>query len=187
MSPPRPPASHLALLTAFCLLAPPNATAEPPILARVDDEPITMQDLDFLLAGQKRPEAGTTVRNLSPEGVLRRLVENRLLEQEGYRTGVHETSEVADQVWNLKRHRGMIALLDSVTALHVENHAVVGLGVSQTIASGYGSDDDDIPPFEQRLGGRQSHLVDVIIDRSVLFYKSVGAGYIRLRLVIVVV
>ena len=87
------------------------------VLARVDGEPITVRLLDELLSVQKRPEPGTTeIPSLSPEGLLKRLIQNRLLVQEGYRIGAQDRPEVRNQVWDLVRHRAMLALLDSVSA-----------------------------------------------------------------------
>ncbi|MEZ4651500.1 MAG: peptidylprolyl isomerase [Candidatus Eisenbacteria bacterium] len=90
-------------------------------LATVNGETITTLDLDVLLASQPRPKPGEDVASLSPDGVLRRLVENRLIEQEGYRIEVDKRPEVRNQVWDLRRHKGMMALLDSVS--RQERHA----------------------------------------------------------------
>lgn len=88
-----------------------------PVLAWVDGDPITTRDLDEMLAVQKRRSSATTdVAHLSPDGLLKRLVQNRLLEHEGRRMGVQDRPQVRNQIWELKRHRGMLALLDSVTA-----------------------------------------------------------------------
>lgn len=94
-----------------------DPAADTSVLARVNNESVTTADLEVLLAGQKRPEGDPgEARHLSPEGVLKRLIQNRLLEQEGYGIGAHETQKVKSQVWDLVRHRSMIALMDSISA-----------------------------------------------------------------------
>ena len=47
--------------------------------------------------------------------------------------------------------------------------------------------DDGVAALQQRLGGRQPHLLDVFIDRGILFDKQIPLGHIGLRLVVVVV
>jgi hypothetical protein len=87
------------------------------VLAEVNGEVLTTADLEVLLAGQKKPEGDPgKARHLSPEGVLKRLIQNRLLEQEGYSIGAHETPKVKSQVWDLVRHQSMIALMDSISS-----------------------------------------------------------------------
>ncbi len=117
----KPAARTFALLCALLVSAGSSALASTPdsgenaVLARVGDEPVTTRDLAQLLASQPRPE-DADIPTLTPNGLLERLVENRLLEQEGYRMGAHEAPEVKNLVWDLQRHRGMMALLDSVSA-----------------------------------------------------------------------
>ena len=111
----------VTLLLAMTALVGPRVTFGDPLaksaqpLAIVNGETVTTLDLDALLASQPRPKPGEDVASLSPDGVLRRLVENRLVEQEGYRIEVDKRPEVRNQVWDLRRHKGMMALLDSVS------------------------------------------------------------------------
>jgi peptidyl-prolyl cis-trans isomerase C len=86
-------------------------------LATVGGEPLTVQDLDAeisatLAAGQSRE--GLT--KADPDAVLKRLVQDRLLEQEGYRTGADKLPEIRSQVRDLLRARAVRALMDSVSA-----------------------------------------------------------------------
>jgi hypothetical protein len=69
----------------------------------------------------------------------------------------------------------------------VHDHPVIGGGVTEAIDRGHRRNDHDVAPLEQRLRGRQPHLLDVLIDRSVLLDVRVGRRHVRLRLVIVVV
>ncbi len=106
-------------LVAVLLALPALALAKPGdvrVLASVDGNPITTRDLDDLLAAQPPPAPGMPLPAITADGILRRLVENRLLEEEGFRIGADEAPEVRNQVWDLRRHRGMLALMDSVRA-----------------------------------------------------------------------
>ena len=85
------------------------------VLATVDGESITMADLNLTLAAIGNPK-GQSRTTLSPETVLRRLIQNRLLEQEGYRIQANERREVKTQVRELVEHKAMITLMDSVQA-----------------------------------------------------------------------
>ena len=48
-------------------------------------------------------------------------------------------------------------------------------------------DDDAVGPLEDRLGRRQPHLLDVLVDRAVLLDVEVARRHVRLGLVVVVV
>lgn len=86
-------------------------------LATVNGEAITVEDLDREIASfapqlrdagpENLPEAG---------GILKRMIQNRLLEQEGYRIGADSLPLIRNQVLEFRRHKGMMALLDSVSA-----------------------------------------------------------------------
>ena len=45
----------------------------------------------------------------------------------------------------------------------------------------------DVAALEQRLGRRQAHLLDVLVDRGVLLDVGVARGHVGLGLVVVVV
>ncbi|MFH1278505.1 MAG: peptidylprolyl isomerase [Candidatus Eisenbacteria bacterium] len=85
-------------------------------LATVNGEDITVEDLNRELAafGAVFRKGGEEALP-SPDGLLRRLIQNRLLEQEGYRIGADSLPAVRNQVRELRRHKGMMALLDSVS------------------------------------------------------------------------
>ena len=67
------------------------------------------------------------------------------------------------------------------------HHAAVINRVTKRINAGHARDNDDIPPFGQRRGRRMAQLVDLIVDRGILFDIGIGRRYIRLRLIIVVI
>ncbi len=122
-------------LAALLLALPALAFAKPGdvrVLASVDGNPITTRDLDELLAAQPPPAPGMPLPSVTAEGVLRRLVENRLLEEEAFRIGADEAPEVKNQVWDLRRHRGMMALMDSVSATVEPPDAAFDVAMAQT-------------------------------------------------------
>ena len=80
-----------------------------------------------------------------------------------------------------------LALLEAVPALQVQHHGEVGLRIAQAVDRGHGRDDDRIRAFEQRLGRREAHLLDVLIHRGVLLDVGVRGGDVGLRLIVVVV
>jgi len=102
---------------AVGLLAGPTAAAsdETTLLAQVDGEAVTLADLNEELKGLP---AGASAEGAAPQAaaVLRRLIQNRLLEQEGYRIGADGEPAVQNQVRDLLRLRSVVALLDSISA-----------------------------------------------------------------------
>ena len=68
-----------------------------------------------------------------------------------------------------------------------ENHALVILGLAETVDAGDGGDDQHVAALEQRAGGGVAQLVDLLVDVRLLGDVGVGAGDVRLRLVVVVV
>ena len=113
------PLAGLAAVVLPCLVASvPVATGtEPTVLARVEGEAITTDDLDVVLVLQKRPtQVAPDVAVPTVEGLLERLIQNRLLEQEGYRNEAEKTPQIRNQIWDLTRHRAMLALMDSISA-----------------------------------------------------------------------
>lgn len=87
------------------------AAAETAPLALVNGEAIGLSELAAEI-GEPRPGASTP----APAAVLRRLIQNRLLEQEGYRIALESEPSVRNQVQDLLRLRGVVALLDSISA-----------------------------------------------------------------------
>ncbi len=79
------------------------------------------------------------------------------------------------------------ALVDPVAAHQVQHHAEVGLGVAEPVYRGDRGDNDCVAPFDERLGRRQPHLFNVLVDGGVFLDVSVRTRYVGLRLVIVVV
>ncbi|MBU1698775.1 MAG: peptidyl-prolyl cis-trans isomerase [Candidatus Eisenbacteria bacterium] len=86
------------------------------VLALVDGDPITMTDLEIILPRPKPSLTAEELQGYSPESILKRMIQNRLLEQEGYRLDAQEDPQIKNQVEELMRHRSVIALLDSISA-----------------------------------------------------------------------
>lgn len=87
------------------------AAADAAPLAQVNGEAIGLADLEAELR-DLQPGASAP----APAAVLRRLIQNRLLEQEGYRIGAETEPGVHNQVQDLLRLRSVVALMDSVSA-----------------------------------------------------------------------
>ena len=68
-----------------------------------------------------------------------------------------------------------------------EQHAVVGLGRSQTVDATDARNDHAIAALEEALGGGKAQLVQFVIDGGVLFDVDVAGGNVGFGLVIVVV
>ena len=78
-------------------------------------------------------------------------------------------------------------LVDPVAPHQMQHHRVIGDRIAEAVDRRHGGHDDAVAVLEQRLGRRQPHLLDVIVDRRVLFDVHVGRRDIGLRLVVVVV
>ena len=74
-----------------------------------------------------------------------------------------------------------------VSPHQVQHHRMVGLGLAEPVDRGDGSDDERVVAFQERLGGGEAHLLDVLVDRRVLLDIGVGGGQIGFRLVVVIV
>ena len=64
---------------------------------------------------------------------------------------------------------------------------MVGLRRSQTIDTGDAGDNDDIVSFEKGAGGGVPHLIDFLIDQSILLDIGIGGGNIGFGLIVVVI
>ncbi len=80
-----------------------------------------------------------------------------------------------------------IPLVDHIPHFEMQHHAQISLGIPQTIDSRYRGDNHHVAPLQQCLGGRQSHLLDVIVDGGILLDEGVGGRHIGFGLIVVVV
>ncbi|MCY1174987.1 hypothetical protein D9M73_152070 [compost metagenome] len=91
--------------------------------------------------------------------------------------GVLQVSQAAQQ----------FALVEPVAAIHVQHHLQIGFRAAQTVDARHRGDDDRVLALEQCLGRRQTHLLDVVVDRRILLDEGVRGRHIGFRLVVVVV
>ena len=94
---------------------------------------------------------------------------------------------VVARVLQLRQAAQDLPLIHRVAHHQVQQHLEIGLGVAETVDRRHRGHDDGVAPLEQRLGRRQAHLLDVIVDRGILFDEGVGSRHIGLRLVVVVI
>ncbi len=69
----------------------------------------------------------------------------------------------------------------------VQDHAVVVDRVADAVDARHGGDDHRVLALQQRLGRRQAHLLDVLVDARVLLDEQVARRHVGLGLVVVVV
>ena len=100
----------LLLLLPLAALAADDDT----LLAVVNGEHVTIRDLDVELFLMQSQAAGGALVLPSPDAVLKRLIQNTLLFQEGRRLGLEEDGKIVNQVRENVRHRSVLALVDSV-------------------------------------------------------------------------
>jgi hypothetical protein len=68
-----------------------------------------------------------------------------------------------------------------------DHHFFKVLRLAQAVDAADRGHHDDVPPLQQRGGGRQAQTVDLVVYGAVLFDVGVRVGDIRLRLIVVVV
>ncbi len=118
------PAIRLGLLGLALVIAAPRARAvDAPapkpatLLAVVNGDSVTTADLDRELElMRERNEKDAPVKLPPADAVLRRLVQNVLLTQEGYRMGADRKATVQNQIKDAVRRAAYGALLDSIAA-----------------------------------------------------------------------
>ena len=69
----------------------------------------------------------------------------------------------------------------------VQNHAVVIYRIADTVDCRHRRHDNHILPLQQRFGGREAHLLDLIVDAGILLDIHIARRYVSLGLVIIVV
>jgi hypothetical protein len=80
-----------------------------------------------------------------------------------------------------------LALADLLALLQVQDHAVVIDRIADAVDRRDGAHDHHVAPFQQALGRRQAHLLDVLVDRGILLDEQVARRHVGLGLVVVVV
>ena len=80
-----------------------------------------------------------------------------------------------------------IALAQLVAHPHDEAHLRVVLGLADAVDRADGGHDHGVATLQHALGGREPHLLDVLVDRAVLLDEQVALRHIGLGLVVIVV
>ena len=78
-------------------------------------------------------------------------------------------------------------LVRRFTPHQVQHHAQIGTRITEAVDGGHSGDDDRIGAFQQRLGRRQSHLLDMLVDRGVLLDVGIRGRHIGLGLIVIVI
>jgi hypothetical protein len=107
----------ILLLTAAGTAVSASPADAPRPFAVVGGDTLTTTDvkIELGLMKHRRTSDGPTL-SPEPQQVLRRIIQNRLVVQEGYRMGLQDEFVVANQVQEFVQSRAMGALLDSVAA-----------------------------------------------------------------------
>jgi len=66
------------------------------------------------------------------------------------------------------------ALVESVADAHGQDHVVIFVAIADTVDARHRGDDDHVAALDQAFGRRQPHLLDVIIDRTILFNEQIA-------------
>ncbi len=80
-----------------------------------------------------------------------------------------------------------VALAHLVVHAQRHHHLVIVLRRADAVDGADAGDDEHVAAFEQALGGRQAHLLDVLVDRAVLLDEQVALRHVGLGLEVVVV
>ena len=90
-------------------------------------------------------------------------------------------------VENLHQLAGDVLALDLLSLFEEQQHAVVGFRRAQAVDAAYRGDDDAVAALEQRPGGGEPQLVQLVVDRRFLFDVNVARRNVGFRLIVVVV
>ncbi len=95
--------------------------------------------------------------------------------------------EIVARVLHLGQPAQNHALLHHPPDLQRQAHLEKARRVTQAVDRRHAADDQRIGPLQQRLGCRQPHLLDMLVDRGVLLDEGVRGRHVGLGLVVVVV
>ena len=79
------------------------------------------------------------------------------------------------------------ALRDFVARAQDKAHLHIALGRTYAVNRADGGDDDGVAPLQHALGGRQAHLLNLLVDGRVFFNEQIALRHIGLGLVVVVI
>ena len=78
-------------------------------------------------------------------------------------------------------------LIHLLAAHQVQHHAQIGARITETVDGRHRSHQHRVATLQQGLGGRQTHLLDVFVDRGILLDEGIRGRHIGLGLVVIVV
>ncbi len=78
-------------------------------------------------------------------------------------------------------------LIDDHPLRQVQHHLEIEIRIAQAVDRRHRGHHHHITTLQQRLGRRQTHLLDMFVHRGIFLDKRVGAGNVGFRLVVVVV
>ena len=89
----------------------------------------------------------------------------------------------------LHRHQALhqVAVGDTLALAQMQHHRVVIGRITDTVDARHRGHDHHIAPLHQAFGGRQAHLLDVLVDRRILLDEEIARRHVGLGLVVVVV
>ena len=76
---------------------------------------------------------------------------------------------------------------DRLPLVHGENHLMIALRRAEAVDARDARHDDDVAPLKERTGRGVAQLIDLIVDRRILFNIGIRLGDVRLGLIEVVV
>ena len=77
--------------------------------------------------------------------------------------------------------------VNNLTKAQRQYHIIIFLRRTQTVDTGYTGHNNYIPAFKQSTSGRVAQLINLVVNRSILFNISIGLRNIRFRLIIVII
>ena len=142
------------------------------------------------LAGQgiKKVQAFyLVIEHLDPERIIcifRREDINRISPNP---EGTPAEIDVVPAVLHLHQSSNHITVRYPVPLAQRQNHLVILVRITDTVNRRDRCNNHDITTFHQRLGTRQAHLFDVLVDRRIFLDKQIPLGNVSFRLVIIVI
>ena len=142
------------------------------------------------LAGQRieqRNRLDGLVEQLDAHGLARRFRREHVDDVAAHAVRAGLQVELVARVLHVRQPAQQPALVHVLAAVHVQDHLVVGLGIAEAVDRRDRGNDDRVAALQQRLGRREAHLLDVLVDGRVLLDVRVARGHVGLGLVVVVV
>ena len=95
--------------------------------------------------------------------------------------------DVVALVLYLRQPPDDVALAHLLVLAQEQDHAVVVGRVADAVDRRHRADDHGVAPFQQRLGRRQPHLLDVFVDARILLDEQIARRHVGFGLIVIVV